>query len=134
MQTALIVVAIIGILVIAGSIAGFLRKVGRTTEDLSHLLKVTEEELTATTAEVRNALGSVDHLISDVTQTTERISRLSREIERLVEGVQVASAAASAVKSSTAGLSSVYEGVKQGIKTLWGSKETNKEGTFDEQR
>ena len=132
MQTALYVVAIVGILVIAGAVADFLRKAGRTTEDLSHFLKATEEELTRTAAEIRNTLTSVDHLVTDVTETAERVSRLSGEVERLVEGVQVASAAARAVKSSTAGLSSVYEGVKQGIRALWGAKETNKEGTFDE--
>lgn len=133
MQTALIVVAIVGILVIAGSIADFLRKIGRASEDLSHFLKVTEEELTATATEVRNTLTSVDRLVTDVAETAERIDRLTCEAERLVEGARMASAAARAVKSSTAGVVSVYEGIRQGIKTLWGSKEINKEGTYDEQ-
>ena len=132
MQTALIIVGIMAIVFVALAIADLLRKVGRVTEDLSHFLKVTEEELTATAKEVRDTLSDVDHLVTDVTETAERIGRLSGEVERIVDGVQIASSAAKAVKSSTAGLSSVYEGVKQGIRALWGSKETNKEGTFDE--
>lgn len=132
MQTALIVVAIVAIIFVVMVIADFLRKLGKTTEDVSHFLKVTEEELTSTAHDVRATLSDVDRLISDVADTTGRINRLTCEIERLVEGAQVASAAAKAVKSSTAGLVSVYEGFKQGIRTLWGSKETNKEGTFDE--
>ena len=132
MQTALIVVAIVGILFVALAIADFLRKIGKASEDVSHFLKVTEEELTTTAAEVRNTLTSVDRLVTDVAQTAERVDRLTCEAERLVQGAQVATAAAKAVKSSTAGLFSVYEGVKQGIRALWGSKETNKEGTFDE--
>lgn len=132
MQTALIVVAIVAIVLVALAIADFLRKLGKTTEDVSRFLKVTEEELTSTAGEVRTALGSVDRLVKDVAETAERIDRLTCDVERLVEGVQVASAAAKAVKSSTAGLVSVYEGFKQGMRTLRGSKETNKEGTFDE--
>lgn len=132
MQTALIVVAIVGILFVALAIADFLRKIGKASEDVSHFLKVTEEELTTTAAEVRNTLTSVDRLVTDVAQTAERVDRLTCEAERFVEGAQVATAAAKAVKSSTAGLFSVYEGVKQGIRALWGSKETNKEGTSNE--
>ena len=132
MQTALIIVGIVAIVFVALAIADLLRKVGKASEDLSHFLKVTEEELSSTAAEIRTALGSVDHLVTDVAETAERIDRLACEAERLVGGAQVATAAARAVRSSTAGLSSVYEGVKQGIRALWGSKEINKEGTFDE--
>jgi len=133
MQTALIVVAIVAIIFVALAIADLLRKIGKASEDLSHFLKVTEEELSTTAHDVRATLNDADRLISDLADTSGRINRLTGEIERLAEGAQVASAAAKAVKSSTAGLFSVYEGVKQGIKALLGSKETNKEGMFDEQ-
>ena len=140
MQTALYVVGIAGIAVFVAAfvvvVAGVLReirKIGQMSEDLSHFLKTAEEELSSTTRDARTALDDIDQLVVRVTETVGRIDKLAAGTERLVEGAHIAGAAAKAMRSSTAGLVSVYEGVKQGIRTLRGSQETNKEVTTDEQ-
>ena len=105
-------------------VQGILRqvgKVGQVSDDLSHFLKVTEDELVPTTRDARSALGGIDKLVVQITETVERVDNVAAGAERLLDASQVASAATSAVKSSAAGILSVYEGVKQGIKTLRGS-------------
>ena len=140
MQTVLFVVLSIAAIVVAAAFAvlvsGILRearRIGRTCEDVSEFLKRTEEELTSTARDARTALGDIDQLLVKTTETVSHIEKVSEEAERLLSGAHMASAAAKAVQSSKAGVFSVYEGVKQGIRTLWGLQETNKEGTSDEQ-
>jgi len=129
----------IGALVVAVSFAvlvgGLLRetrKLGRTAEDLSSFLKTTEQELASTTENLRHAVLDVDRLVTEITCTVSKVERAASGIERIVEGVQAAAAATKIVRSSTGGLVSVYEGVKQGIKSLRGLQETDKEGTENE--
>lgn len=126
----------IAVLVIAGAFAvlvsGILRearKIGQTCEDLSSLMKTTEEELTQTTLQARNALTDVDKLLVEVTHTVSHVDSAAAGIAQMVETVQAATSAVELVKSSTGGLLSVYEGVKQGIRALWGAHEFDKEGT-----
>ncbi len=141
MQTALQVVATIAIIVVAvGFIAlvrgvlGGLGKIVKTSEDASHFLRIAEEELAGTASEVRSAVSDVDRLVLKATETVERIDNVAEIGERLMDGAFVASSVAKTVKSSTATLISVYEGVKQGIRILRGSQETKKGGTSNEQK
>ncbi len=126
----------IAALVIAGAIAMLIsgvlreaRKLGRTAEDLSSLMNTTEDELTQTTQHARNALLDVDRLVVELTETVRHVDNAAAGIERVVDTVETASAALNIVKSSTDGLASVYEGIKQGIKALRGPRQTDKEGT-----
>lgn len=140
MQTALFVVGIVGIVVFVGAfvilvwgVLRELRKIGQTTQDVSRFLATAEEELTSTTQDIRTALNDADKLTVDLAKTVERVDSIAEGVERIIEGTYVATAAVRAVKSSTGGLISVYEGIKQGIMTLCGSQESKKEGITDEQ-
>lgn len=124
----LYVVASIAILAVAGAFVALvsgalkeLRKVGRATDELSELINTINTEIVPIAKSTTATLEEVDHLIADVTQTVGLVNRVAGGAERLMETAHVASAATQAVKSSTAGIISVYEGVKQGIKTLRGS-------------
>jgi uncharacterized protein YoxC len=126
-QTALLVVAILGIVAFVGSfvilVLGILReirKIGQATETVSETLDAVKEELTATAQDARVALQDVDRLTLQVTSTAERVDRVTEVIEHLVDGAHAASAAAKAMRSSTAGIAGVLEGIKQGIRTLYG--------------
>lgn len=136
MQVVLYVALTIAVVVIAGAFAvlvsGILRetrKLGRTFEDLSQLMKTTELELAETTKSARESLVVVDQLLFEVTDTVAHVDHAAQGIGRLVANVQAATSAVQLVRSSTNGLAGVYEGVKQGIRTLWGSHDTDKEGT-----
>jgi uncharacterized protein YoxC len=136
MQGVLYAALSIAVLVIAGAVAvlvsGVLRearKIGQTCEDLSSLMKTTEEELARTTEQTRIAMADVDRLVVEVTDAVKHVDNAANGIERIVETVESATSALHLVKSSTGGLVSVYEGVKQGIRALWGAHETDKEGT-----
>ena len=136
MQGVLYVALSIAVLVIAGAFAVLVssilreaRKVGQTCEDLSHLMKTTEDELAQTTQHARTALADVDRLVIEVTDTVRHVDKAAYGLERIVSTVESATSALKLVKSSTGGLVSVYEGVKQGIKALRGANETDKEGT-----
>jgi uncharacterized protein YoxC len=136
MQGVLYAALSIAVLVIAVALAvlvsGILRearKVGQACEDLSHLMKTTGDELAQTTQVTRTALADVDRLVVEVTDAVKHVDNAANGIERIVETVESATSALHLVKSSTGGLVSVYEGVKQGIKALWGAHETDKEGT-----
>lgn len=140
MQTALMVISAIAIIVVTvgflalvNGILGGMRKIEKTSEDLSHFLKMTEEELTCTVNEVRDAVADADRLILKATETVERVDNVAAIGERLLDGAFVTSTVAKTVKSSTATLFSVYQGVKQGIKILRGSQETKKGGISNEQ-
>ena len=140
MQTVLLVVGSVAIAVVAIAFTALAlgvlreaRKIGQASEDLSHFLRSAEEELASTTREARSTLSNIDQLAVKSTETVERVSNVAAGAERLVDGAYLATAVAKAAKSSTAGLASVYEGVKQGIRTLCGSQETNEGGTSDEQ-
>lgn len=140
MQTALLVVGIIAIALVAlaivvlvGGVLREIRKIGKASEDLSRLLKTAEESCAELTRDTHTTLNDADKLIVEITDTVEHIDKVAEGTERLLNGALVVSTAAKAIKTSTAGLVSVLEGVKQGIKTLRGSEETNEEGTSDEQ-
>lgn len=136
MQNVLYAALSIAVLVIAGAIAMLVsgalreaRKLGRTAEDLSRLMNTTEDELTQTTQHARNALLDVDRLVVELTETVRHVDNAAAGIERVVDTVETAASALKMVKSSTDGILSVYEGVKQGIRSFRGPRETEKEGT-----
>ncbi len=142
LQAVLLVVATIAIVVIAWAAValtqGILRearKMGQATEDISRLLKTTEDELAPAIRDARTAINDADHLIVCATETVHRVDRLTGGIEGLVEGPVAGLAANRTVRSASATLLSVYEGVRQGIKILRGSSaETHQQGgATDEQ-
>lgn len=140
METVTQLIAAIAVLAIAAAfiwlVSGAtrqMRAMGKAAEDLSHFLKVTEDEIAKTAVEVRTTLKDTDRLISTASDTVERVDNVVVEAERLLELAQAVSAATKAIRTSTVGLSSVYEGVKQGIRALYGHPESEKGGTQNEQ-
>lgn len=140
LQAVLLIAASIALVVIAAAFAVLVRgalrelqKIGQASEDLSSFLKATEDELAPTIRNARSAVSNIDRLIASVTETAEKIDRIAGGAERLFDGTYVGSTAARAVKSASAGLLSVYEGVRQGIRTLRGPNDTDKGGKTNEQ-
>ncbi|MHB1001419.1 MAG: DUF948 domain-containing protein [Armatimonadota bacterium] len=124
MQTALLVIESIAVIVVTAAIvilvSGLLReirKIGKASEDLSRVLTTLDDELAPTLTDVRSAVGNVDKLVADLSQTVKKVDKAAVGVENLIQNAS----AVKALKSSTANLISVYEGVKQGIKTLRGS-------------
>ena len=141
MQTVLYSALALAALVIAGAFAilvsGLLRelkKLGRTCEDLSTLLNTTERELASTTEVVRQTVSDVDGVVVGVSNTMRKVEKVVSGIENIVERAQTITSVAGVVRSSSGGFLSVYEGIKQGIRTLWGLQDTDKEGTANEPR
>jgi ABC-type transporter Mla subunit MlaD len=110
-----------------------LRKVGKACEDTSGFLQVAKESCAELTSDTHTTLGDIDRLVSGLANTAEHIDKVAEGAERLVSGAHVAATVAKTLRATTAGLVSVLEGVKQGIKTLHGSDEINEGGTQDEQ-
>jgi hypothetical protein len=146
MITALIILAIVAIPTLTiltvwfvfASIAE-MRKVGRMSEDASHFLKTAESELTSTASDLRDVvrdagttLRDTDRLILTTSETIERVDHIACEAERLINAAYIAGSVAKTVKSSTAGIISVYEGVKQGIRYLRGSQRAEQGGKSHE--
>lgn len=105
------------------------RKIGQATEDISCMLRAAEEELAPAIRDTRTAINDADRLIVCATETVHRVDRLTGGVEGLLEGSVAGLAANKAVKSASAGLLSVYEGVRQGIRVLRGaSDETHHQG------
>lgn len=111
----------IAFVVLVRSALQVLKKVGRTVDDLSELTSTLNREVVPITQNAASTLEDANKLIREVNQTVELVNRVAGGADRLIETARMATAASQAVKTSTAGLISVYEGVKQGIKTLRGS-------------
>lgn len=140
METVFLIVGSIALTVIATGFAALvigalreLRKIGQASEDLSRLLRTAEEELAPTMQNARSIASDADQLVIQLTKTAERVDRVAEDAERVVRGTFLTASVVRTLKSSTAGLLSVYEGVKQGIRNLCGSQETDKEEANDEQ-
>jgi uncharacterized protein YoxC len=140
LQAILLIVATIAIAAIAWAavtlaqgILREVRKISQATEDVSRLLRTAEEELVPAIRDTRTAIGDVDQLIVCATATIHRVDRLTGGVEGLLEGSVAGLAASKTVRSASATLLSVYEGVRQGIRVLRGSPdETHQGGTNDE--
>lgn len=117
---AILAVAIYVVILIRSALE-VLQKAGRSVDEITKLTKTLNEEIVPITRNAASTLESADQLIEEVQQTVNLVNRVAGGAERLVETARMATAASHAVKSSTAGIISVYEGVKQGIKTLRGS-------------
>jgi uncharacterized protein YoxC len=125
MQVLLIIVLIIAVIVVTIAIVVLVRrllqetrKLGQASEDLSRVLHIVEDELPRTTGGMRAALVDVQTLTTQLTATTQRIEQVASRAEGLLD---IEATATKVAKSSAIGLVSVYEGVRQGIKTLRGS-------------
>lgn len=136
----------IGVAVVLSSIALFfmgiafvvlaiaLGRIGRLSDEISRLARTIDEEVGPTARDIRLAVNSVDKLVSRAAETMERIDRVAKEVERLLDVAYVADVAEKVAKTSVSGILSVYEGVKQGIRTLRGTRATAKEVSGNEQR
>ena len=136
LQAILLVVATIGIVVIAWATVvltrGILcetRKIGQATEDISRLIGAVEEELVPTVRDARTVLNDADRLIVCATENVHRVDRVTGGIEHLLDGSVAGLVASKTVKTASATLLSVYQGVMQGIRILRGTPdETNQDG------
>lgn len=128
LAVAVLVIAVAFAVLVSGLLRT-IRKVEQTCEDLSGLVKATEGELTETTQCARDTMADVDRLVIEVTGTVSHVDRAACGVERIVDTIETATTAVRLARSSTGGLLSVYEGVKQGIRSLWGPNGNDKEGT-----
>lgn len=138
MQTVFLIIASIAIIVITIAIVILVRgvlpeikKIGKASEDLSRVADTLEHEITPAIKDIRETVTNTDILVKNTTQTICRIDRITESVDQLIHSTFIASTANKAIKSSTAGIISVYEGLRKGIKTLRDPNE-NKEVVKDE--
>jgi hypothetical protein len=124
-QISLFVVAIVAIVVATVTLVIFCRrmllearKVGRAAEDVSRFAQTADREITQFTQSAGVTLSNVDELAASASRAVERLDGVVESAERLIDVGQIALTATKAARSSTAAAVSVYEGIKQGIKTL----------------
>jgi len=141
LQAILLIVATVAIAVVAWAavilalgVLREVRKIGQATEDVSRLLRTAEGELTPAIRDTRTAINDADRLIVCATETVHRVDRLTGGIEGLLEGSVAGLTGSKTVKSASATLLSVYEGVRQGIRVLrgWPDETHHEGGTTDE--
>ncbi|MDH7480366.1 MAG: DUF948 domain-containing protein [Armatimonadota bacterium] len=106
--------------IILATMAG---RIGKLSEEITKFVRDAREEFIPVAAEARSALANIDKLTNRAADIAERVSRVAEKAECLLDGAYVAEVAGRVVKSSASSLLSVYEGIKQGIKTLRKSKE-----------
>ncbi|MDI6828895.1 MAG: DUF948 domain-containing protein [Armatimonadota bacterium] len=107
-------------------------KIGRLSVEITKFVEDAREELIPAAAEARSTLANINKLTNRTAEIAECVGRVSEKAECLLDGAYVAEVAGKVVKSSASSLLSVYEGIKQGIKTLRGSKEKNEGGARNE--
>lgn len=131
MQTAFLIIASISVIIVTIAfvllVKGVLceiRKIGKASEDLSKAADSLEHDIAPAIKDIRATVSSTDVLVKNTTQTISRIDRIADSVDQLIHNTYITTTAAKALKSSTAGIISVYEGVRKGIKSLRDSKET----------
>lgn len=107
-------------------------KIGRLSVEITKFVEDAREELIPAAAEARSTLANINKLTNRTAEIAECVGRVAEKAECLLDGAYVAEVAGKVVKSSASSLLSVYEGIKQGIKTLRGSKEKNEGGARNE--
>ena len=111
----------IAFIVLVRSALQVLQKAGRAADRIATLTETLNREIIPVSKNAASTLESADKLIEDANLTVQLVNKVAGGADRLIETARMATAATHAVKSTTAGVISVYEGVKQGIKTLRGS-------------
>lgn len=131
MQTAFLIIASIAVIVItiafiylARGVLREIKKIGDASENLSRVANSLEHDIIPTINDIRATVSNTDILVKNTTQTICRIEKIADSIDNIIHNTYITTTAAKALKSSTASIIGVYEGVRKGIKTLRGSNET----------
>jgi len=123
--------SVILILMIVG-LALYFRQLGRAIREMELTLRTVREEIVPLSDDARQVLRRADGLLITTQGEVERIGRVTAVAERLVEGRVVVDVASKAVTSSRSTISSVLEGIKQGLKVLRSTRDESKEESGDE--
>lgn len=122
--------SIILILLIVGIVL-YLRQIGRAVRDIEAVAKTIRHDLPPLSGEAHQVLAGAKDLVDTARDEVDRISRISRHVENLVEGRTVVDVANKAVTTSKTTIVSVIEGIKQGLKTIKTEKKKTKESSND---
>jgi len=122
--SALYTFAILGICAVTAAIivlvSGLLREANKIAQEWTKLAKTVNDDLVPAVTKAASTMSDAGELLAQVSRTVDRVDRVAAVGERLMDSAHVATAATKAVKSTATELISVYEGVKQGIKSLRG--------------
>lgn len=94
------------------------RRLADVSSEMTQTMKAMRESVVPAAQDASKALGNVDLLVSEVRAEVRQISRIIEMVERLLEGRTVVAAASRAVASSKTTLTSVFEGLKEGLKAI----------------
>lgn len=102
-----------------------IRRLGGTAREMEDTLRTVREEVLPLAADLKRVLGNADTVFDSAQAEVERVSRITESIEHLVGGKTVVDAAGKAASTSKATVVSVLEGLRQGLKTLRGKRESD---------
>lgn len=112
----------------------YLRQLNRTTREIELTLREMRGSIVPLAEDARRTIADVDELLHSSRMQVERVGWLVQSVQNLIEGRTVVDVANRAVSTSKTTLVSVLEGIKQGLRTLRGSREEVKEDVKNEQQ
>lgn len=136
MQTILVVDVVlvsVTLIVLAVGVVCYIRRLNAAVKEVSESLTAFREQVLPLAGQVRQTLDHTDELVRTTRDEVERIGRLTRTVEDIVEGRTIAKAAEKAVESSKSTLVLVLEGIKEGIRAFRHPADRSKEAKADEQ-
>ncbi|MFQ3548826.1 MAG: DUF948 domain-containing protein [Armatimonadota bacterium] len=118
---------------ILSSIENDIKVVRIHIEDISSEVRSVISNANNFVSEARIQLKNVDIIADDAKISINNLSKILTKIETILDLGLVTGAAAKAVSSSAGTVKLLFEGIKEGIKTLKTKKEINLEDNKDEQ-
>ncbi len=118
--SATLIVLVIGVIL-------YLQRISVALREAAETLKAAREEITPLARDTGALLKRVDDFAREACEVLGRVNHVVAVVERHVEGKSVTDAAAKAVSASRATVVSVLEGLREGLKTLKGSKNESRE-------
>ena len=136
MQTILVVDVVVlsaTLIVLIVGVLCYVRGLNAAVKEVSESLTAFREQMLPLAGQVRQTLDHTDELVRTTRDEVQRIGKLTRTVEDIVEGRTIAKAAEKAVESSKSTPVSVLEGIKEGIRAFRHPVDGSKEAESDEQ-
>ena len=121
------------LIVLVVGVVCYVRRLNAGVREVSESLTAFREQVLPLAGQIRQTLDHTNELVRTTRDEVERIGRLTRIVEDIVEGRTIAKAAEKAVESSKSTLVSVLEGIREGIRAFRHPADGSKEAKPDEQ-
>jgi len=121
------------LIVLSIGVTVYFRRLDEAARETASTLKAVRDSLAPLVEDARATIARIDALTVETTTEMQRIGRLTGHLEDLVEGKTVSDLVERTAASTRSKVAVLLEGLKEGIKTLRGSKAQTKEESHDEQ-